>query len=554
MWSVNDPDSGKPRYEKFGGVDVFRPGWTATIALRNEAEEHFRARFKPGTYVGRDAINKILQHHFSFYAGKLSSILPYIASRDYLEFVLFQYDKSAEVDRIAKAGRLSEQQEFQWTRTGPALRRALKYQAERVVMLSPDSSARAQNPKTMLLNAEQALICAEQLTELYIQSDKVFSIYPDAASLEVLPEGELEMFRCRCENDHSEDMVLRIRRDMKHRTDFMPVLPPQMTLEGQDEFLADAFRQTIGITLNESLGVIRAVVDHAQTPTTGFKIPFCSHESIVSEITRHSGFPRVSVQRALAGFTVTKAGLESEGREIFKPKQEYRAYRRGFFEMPHSTGPHLAWSGNMAMENAVLLLTETPLKQIPAEWNSPAVVSALGRLSNAIGKWFESAVAANFKRLGILGVQSVKDAIGRGPSALPIPQDIGEIDFVGYSPHDSALVVAECKFVRSGTEPKFDRDDIKDFVTGTNAFMKRLKRKTGWILENLPAVRSALSDMTGSTIGADVRRVFSVMVTYYPSSATYFWKDAPCVSLTELMIDYHSHGEWPFRNGVSVVA
>lgn len=548
-WNVEDPDAGKPRYERFGGIAVFRPGWTATIALRNESEEHFRSRFKTGTYSGRDAVNGILHHQFAFYTWKLGQLIPRLASRDYLEFLLFQYNCTADVESRAKDGRLTEQEEAHWQATGPILRRALKYLAERTVLLSPPHSSRVQEPANMLHDAEQALICAEQLTQLYMESDKVFTLFSDTTTVEVLPEGELDLFRTHCEQDFSSDIVFRVHRDTKHRDRFVPSLPPQMLPPGQDQYLADPFRQTIGVTLQEALEVIRAVLDHAEAPATGFKIPFCSREMIVSQTARLSGFPRQSIEKALAGFAVTRSGMESEGREIFKPKQEHRAYRRGFFEMPHETGPHFAWSQRMAFENAALLIADIPMKQVPVEWNSPAVESALGRLSNAVGKWFETSVVRNFRSLGFIGIESAKDAVGQGRTALPIPPDIGEIDFLGHSQTDHAIIIAECKFVRGGAEPKFYRDDLKEFVTGDNAFMKRLGRKAEWVISNLPSVRHSLSDATGSPIGNDTRRVLSVMVTYYPSCAAHFCNSAPCVSLAEFMLDYQYGGKWPYRTG-----
>ena len=550
QWRVEDAHEGEPRHVQFGGANVFRPGWKATISLRNEAEEHFRAKFKPGTYRGRDAVNDALQHHFAFYAKKLGNILPCITSRDYLEFILYQYDRSAEVESLAKDGRLKEHEEEEWQRTGPTLRRALKYLAERTVLLSPEEIPKSRKRDQMLLHAEQALLCAEQLVQLYMESDKVFFLFPDTTTVEVLPEGELEIFRTHTEDDFSSGIVLRMKRDTMNRNRFISAIPPQVLPASQDKDLVNVFRQTIGMTLQQALGVIRAIVDHTQKPPTPMGIPFCSREMIITEISMHSGFPRAGVEKALDGFTVSKSGLESEGREVFKPKQEHRAYRRGFFEMPHSTGPHLAWSHRMTIENAAALITDLPLKQVPVEWKSPAVESALGRLSNSVGRWFQTSVAKNFAELGFVGIDSVKDTIGRGPKAVSIPPTVGEIDFLGHSPADKAVIIAECKYIRGAVEPKFYRDDLTEFVTSNNAFMQKLERKAEWLARNLPRIRDALSAATGFVIEKDTCRVFSVMVTYYPSCAAYFWKCAPCVSLAEFMLDYQYCGKWPYRLGV----
>ena len=524
-----------------------RPGWLAELATRAKAEKHLRARYAPGTVTDKYKINEILHHQFAFYAGTLNRVLPPIASQEYLELLLYQYDRSAEVDVLAKGGKLSAAQGDRWMQIGAALRRAIKYLAERVVLLSPELPL-GEN-KNLIRHAEIALICAEELTRLYIESDRII-YHPGESSLEILPEGEVDIFRCQGESIYGSEMVARVIRDRQHREKYLSIVAPQMLPAEQEKYLADPFRQTIGMTLSEALAAIRMAIDQVTPPADGFKIPFCRKQLIVDEISRVSGLSASAVQRAIDGFTVTKCGMESEGREIFKPKQEYRAYRRAFFEMPHETGLHLAWSEEMAKESCILLGTGIPFGQVPREWASPKVKSAEGRLSNALGKWFESAVANNFQQVGILGVAPAKDAVGRGPTALPIPPNIGEIDFLGFSPKDNAVIIAECKCVKGALEPSFDRDDINEFVLGEDAYMKKLKKKSDWVFDNISAICTALSSVPGLKIGTNVRQAFSILITYYPSPAAFYWNETPCVSLTEFMLDYQEQGAWPYRTGV----
>ena len=393
------------------------------------------------------------------------------------------------------------------------------------------------------------LICAEMLTQLYIESDRVYFL-PGEPAIEILPEGESDIFRNAGEDVYGTKMLPRIVRDRQHRGDFMPLTPPQMLPAEQEKHMADAFRQTMGISLNEALSVIRQTIDRAVPHPRGFNTLFCRKQMIIDGISKASGYPAKSVQQALDGFTITKDGMASEGRKIFRPKQEYRAFRRAFFEMPDETGPHLAWSKEMAIESYIHLGFGMAFGQFPREWASPVVRAAGGRLSNARGKWFESVVASNFDKVGIIGVASAKDQIGRGEVALRIPQDIGEIDFLGISPRDDAVIVAECKCVQGSYEPNTDRDDIKDFIAGDDAYMKKLAKKAEWVFSNIAAVCSALPSVNSAVPKSDVRQVRSIMVTYYPSPAALFWDKAPCVSLTEFMLDYQEKGAWPYTNGI----
>jgi len=544
-------NEGKPRFERFGGIDIFRPGWRATIMLRNEAEAHFRSVFKPGEYVGREIVNRALQHHFGFYANKLSDILPSIASRDYIEFVLHQYEQSVLVDQFPTGNSFSEQNSISWQQTGSKLRRALKYLAERTVLLwPPETAAINADHAQMLRQAEMALICAEQLIDLYMTSDKVFSSFSEETVLEVLPEGQLEVFRTHTPCDFTSTFLERVHRDAKHRSTYVPLHGLHQIPRLQDTYLADAFRDTIGLPYSDVLAVLHVVIDHAIPPPKGFQIPFCFRDRIVDEVVKHAGFPRHAVENSLAGFTVSRAGMTAEGREVFKPKQEYRAYRRGFFEMPHDSGTHLTWSKGMAQECYVLLLTELALKQIPAEWRSTSVEAAVSRLCNAVGNWFEALVAQNMNKIGIIGLHSVERVIGRGRVSVRIPPEVGEIDFIGYSARDDAIIVSECKYVRGGTESRFFRDEIKAFTEGNGCHMKQLARKVEWVAQNFQDVRAALADALDTPAASEARRILSAMLTHYPNCAGYFWSDAPCVSLTELMLDYQEHNRWPYSSGI----
>ena len=544
---MDDPDEASPAFEDFEGIQVLRPGHIAEILLRSDAEKHFRARYAPGVVRGKENVNEVYRHHFAFYADTLNRVLPPIASRDFIELLLGQYDRSVEIDLLAKRGQLSPERDTRWQHLGPVLRRALKYLSERVVMLGPTS--RPSRDSDILRNAETALICAEQLTRLYIESDRVYFL-PGETAIEILPEGESDIFRNAGEDVYGTKMLPRIVRDRQHREEFMTLAPPQMLPAEQETHMAEAFRQTMGISLLEALSVIRQTIDRAVPHPRGFNTLFFRKQMIIDGISKASGYPAKSVQQALDGFTVTKDGMASEGREIFRPKQEYRAFRRAFFEMPHETGTHLAWSKKMAIESYIHLGFGMAYGQFPREWMSPGVRAAGGRLSNARGKWFESVVASNFGEVGIIGVASARDQVGRGTAALRIPQDVGELDFLGVSPRDGAVIVAECKCVQGSYEPNTDRDDIKDFITSDDAYMKKLAKKAEWVFDNIDSVCSALSSVIGELPQTDLKRVHSIMVTYYPSPAALFWDKTPCVSLTEFMLDYQEKGAWPYTKGI----
>lgn len=71
------------------------------------------------------------------------------------------------------------------------------------------------------------------------------------------------------------------------------------------------------------------------------------------------------VAKIISGFSLPKEKMENEERVIWKPKQEYKAFTRAFFEFPHKMGKHLTWSKKMAKENLIQLYNGMAYKHCP---------------------------------------------------------------------------------------------------------------------------------------------------------------------------------------------
>lgn len=65
---------------------------------------------------------------------------------------------------------------------------------------------------------------------------------------------------------------------------------------------------------------------------------------------------------------LTRQQMTEERRAIYQPNQEHRAFRRGYFEFPHSSGTHLFWSGALASEGLDHLINGVCFKKLPEEW------------------------------------------------------------------------------------------------------------------------------------------------------------------------------------------
>ena len=205
--------------------------------------------------------------------------------------------------------------------------------------------------------------------------------------------------------------------------------------------------------------------------------------------------------------------------------------------MPHEEGSHLAFSRAMARENLIHLCGAVAFQKLPAEWTTPVTQRALSDLSHAAGRWFEGVLADRLREVGIEG-RGITRKVGSGTSALVIPSEVGQIDFLGFDQRSRCLVVIEAKMVSGSLEPVFWRDELDDFL-GSSGYIERFRRKVRWVQHNRSQIAKLLAIQTHVEVAA-------ALVTYYPSIAREFVEEIPCISLTELILDYEMVHGWPY--------
>jgi len=484
-------------FEEFGGIQVYRPRYSSEIKLRIESEAHLRFKFDSGVYTDLQEINQILLHQFSFYSKKFDEIIPKLASRHLIEFILFEFDQASIIEGNYKHGKLNYKETERWSKLGSKFRRAAKFLAERVVLLQPDEAPDA--PEDSLIKyLDEIWIAAEEMVGLYILSDQTFMIFPDETTVKILPEDQVDALADFWSLDINKKCEIQeaVRRDTMNRISIVGEDSKFLTnINLHDQVIGNSLKETVDVSYDEAISLLNLVIrDSLPAPEEGFPVLFLHRANLVEVLHQHTKKPKESIEAVLDGFTLRKIDMSVEGREVWKPKQEYRAFRRAFFEMPHSTGKHLAFSKSMALEALYQLAIGVAFKQFPAEWRSKETDRALANLSIQVGKWFEEVVHQRLGGLGIIGLKSIKQ-VGRSNHVVKIPSDVGEIDFLGYSEKENFLLIAECKVVQGGFEGKFFRDDIKEFVTSRKSYLKKYSRKVEWLKNNASLVIDALNSM-----------------------------------------------------------
>ncbi len=545
LYLINEPSG--MYFENYDGIKIFRPRSSANLHIRFEAEQNLRIKFKPGVYTTSDDINQILQHQFQFYETKLSQLLPQLASRDFLEFLLSQFNCSTEIENLFQEGRLSHEQGQRWKELEPTFRRAIKYMAECIVQLQPDEEPSAKEEQLLSLG-EEAWRCAEEMVQMYILSDQTHYLFHDDTIFTIFPPGEELYYSHEIKKDFS-DLLKRSVSDVQNRSRFVPDPSFIFDLKRHDQILRNAFDELVGTSYLTAINFLHQIIQNCKPAPGGFPIPFMHKEKTVKAFAEQFKISMSIASKIIDGFSITKQKLESEDPKVYKPKREYRAYRRAFFQMPHSTGEHFTFSTSMANENLTLLMKESIFGHFPSEWLSQQIKSALGKLSNEAGSWFEKIVADNLKQLGFLG-RGYKDTIGFGSDQIQIPADVGQIDYLGYLPSENLLLIVECKLVNDSFEPKYFRDELQSFIYSNNSHVKQLRRKSDWLRTNLNLICKALSSCNHIKTTVHPQKIAGAIITLLPAFATYFINDYPCVSITELRMNFEKCGHWPYTKGV----
>ena len=337
------------------------------------------------------------------------------------------------------------------------------------------------------------------------------------------------------------EFVRIVEVDRNNRQRFISGLTFDTNPVSQCAVLDSYFDKAFGISFGHFLDFLRHAIDDPLPHPKGFPIPFINLEGFV-KAGATSGINQDLVRKILAGFTLHKAAMEREGRVMWNPKQEFRALRRAFFEFPHPAGTHLVWSRGMAKESYIWLLSGVCFQHLPEEWLTEETKAGLAEASNACSKWFETCAAENLKSVGFQG-QAFKDSVRIGRNALEIPNLVGQLDFLGYSVTENLLLLAEFKIVEEGTEPRFYRDAISQFVRNKGNYAAKFRRKIAWIKDNQTRIAKMFNP------DGRLPQLATAMITLYPSFASFFIDDFRCVSITHFRLDYERAGKWPYALG-----
>lgn len=496
---------------KFGDYKIQRPTDRIEKKVRKTVETKIFKKFESKTYTNADDINNIIKYMSSIYSNMLDENLNKVASIEFLEFILNQYDITYLID-------LEYRDDEFWKEYGPIIRRALKYIGERIVM--SDSLKKKINMKEEI---KQNIICnviiaAEQLVSLYIQSDSTFRLVPQCTEL-TLAEGEDIYYDLKINNEYYPDQFIE-RIGIWHEN--MQGIELDIDIEDIYSTLEDSFIEEFGVSLKQINIIIQEIITHFNNK----KVTAINKNEVISFVEEKYNIERENVNKILSGFIINCKNLNSEKREVFKPKQEYRAFYRGFFEVKLKKEIYLVWAKNMCIENICVLFRDIKFNKMPKEWKTENIKSDLGKISRSYSEKFEQLVKTSLEeKLKIYGRTNFKHKIGK---IIDIPPDVGEIDYLGIDIDKNEFLVIECKMIAPGTEPRLWHDDIIKFTT-RDKYIEKFNKKIDFISKNKKEITEyLLNELKVKKDNCTTNQLSqqNILITYYPSIMKMFVNDS----------------------------
>lgn len=520
-------------FKEISGIKIYRPDVEHELSVRQMVVSKISSKYPDGVYTDPDEIDSIIKDMFTIYNGILEKYLPFLISRGFVEFLLQQYDNYAEIERKKKAGLLSQREMEFWSKVGAEARRSIKFMIEKSILTWEDKNICPENIDEIFAIC---WVSSENLVKLYILSDQTHSIF-SKVSLFYLDSSYVGYYEMRL--DIEFDLVKEFKKDIDRDLMVKSISSADedasvlQDIKLQSEMLESEFSDYLGISYGRAVAVIANIVHNSQSSDDFPSVRFINKEYLINAVGDNCGLDCHVVRKIIDGFSLGRKDMEDEVRVIFKPKQEYRALRRGFFIVPDLAGDHVAFSEKMVEESLMALINNVAFRKLPKEWLSDAINKKISLVSNKAGKWFEDLVEKKIKAKGIASLSSIKKIRNLSGKNSIIPHDVGEIDLLGYCHRRKTLFLVECKLVKPAFEARYYLDDVSSFIDSDKSYKVKFLKKIRWLEDNMSDVEYYLRER--GIVTAEVSRVEPLMVTYYPTIMKYFIKDFKCISLSDFL-------------------
>ncbi len=535
--------------------ELYYPRITVRKEIRKQAEIHLRKKYPIGKYTDSNDIIKILNYQFKFYDSKIQKIIPQLFCKDWLAFTIFQYEIFGEIAKKYKNQTLTQHDLLYWRKNGPTFRQAADLLCDKFIEFSVEGNECDLDLIKTSIYYDTIWICAENCVNYASSSNLTFMLLNEESFIEILPpDNDYFLTQGSLKQSSFDDCYgyyeKQTNRDIKLRQKYLKGKEFDHDIKKHISVLDSPLKEFLGMSYSEILYLLTSISLSTRPITSPDKVPMVDKEKYFIELSSKGKFPIESIKRTFDALTLSKEKLKRNPREVWNYKQQNRVSKKPFLEISYKGKDHLLWSDNKLQDFLTLLDLDVTFKNFPSELMNSQVSKAIDTISNQAGKWFESQVVHHMNKLNIKGSNFKKKVISN-KSGTEVLCLAGEIDFLGLSISDSAIVLIECKMINSGFEARSFRQDRDKFLKGKHSYVKKLIRKTNWIFDNFNIIRKVLCENYNYQESEISRKVLVGFITYYTSMVPCFLSFFPCVSLVDFIEKYKSESIWPYHNGIN---
>jgi len=500
------------------------------------------AKHSVGKYCGSVNTNKILNDLVSAYNQELVLALEEIACNELVGIALSEFRKCKRMEDAETSVMIDNLATIDKNLMGVRLYgRTHKYLAERTTALGRERPRCTSKPEFQR-HFYTALICCREIVQLSGLSDQIRNdVFYSYLEIRLPPAGPVGIS---VNVSNFERFESRVALNNRERARIFADGTFELNLSQFESVLNPVMTKTLGYSFSDACEILVGLDSRTRPePASIYQVNFVDVSLALSRL--HEWFPEIAVsniERVISGFTISSAELKN--RTYYNPQEEHRALNRCFFQLTLNGEPHLAWVHELFFDAFNLMQRKISHGELPEDWTGPQLAEALGKINRARGSWFEGKVLEQTKLLGLEGTRSKKTINVAGKK---VPIEPGEIDYIGWSAKDNALVFLEAKMLEWAGEPKAVKQQIDKFEK-PKGFVEKYLKKCRWITENHVAIISELEAVGIKPVTPTSLK--TAFITYDPSAVSPRISAFPCVSLAEFVYDFERAQGWPYTVGV----
>lgn len=517
------------------GVPIVTPRMSIAFAVRKETEEFIRARVSPGKYKDVELINDLLKDVFKFLNDKISFLIDKISSRDVMEFLYLQYSLSCRVEALIDENPYHKDAKS-WRKGRPCLRRSLKFLIEK---MAETYDGDKQCPfEGYFADFETLLELTECSFFFSLLSSSTFGVSKERTVLEIFEPNEnpfMDYINLWVEG-YNNDMFQRGNALFHafNRKNGSPLKTFPDYFQKESEV---AFKELAGDSYDGFWSILGILRDCCIPGDNG--VCFIPTLSLKNGLAKNYEISPKCVDLFFKTFSLTQGDLKQNPREIFKTKQRNRLKMKFILQLEWNGVTHSMFTHEIMSEGTAMLLDSLSYNGLPEPWETKKMKKCFADISRHFGHEFEEYCCMHLRNWGFIG-HSYKKAL---PCGVSIPDNPGEIDFLGYSEEYKCITIFEFKNVKYSTDPLEFRDDLDEFVNEDNSYLKKFRRKIAFVKENVLELCRYFKEK--KSIEMDCSRIIAAIITYAPNISKYYIEECKCLSLAEFEVEWKEN-PWQF--------